>query len=630
MKNIGVCLLLISIHATCIAQVSDSLVYPEVTVTEQRISEAIGSSVSETDTLLYKLLRSKGLTQVLETESFISTRSYNPGGTAVFSVRGSGPQHTQVVWDGIPINDPMLGQTDLSTISLGGISGVRVLYGGAGLTNNSGGIGGTIELISTGPRTEDGVDVNLNGYAGSFGTYGVSLRLRNRHRKLFGTTSVEYQTAKNNFKFRNLATIAQEDKMLEHAQVKRIGFSKSIGLNINARNTLSASVYYAQVSKELPPSMLTVTSIETLFDRDIWASLKWRRIGRRSVVSVTAAYIYGNQQYFDNNEYSFHHLYQANKNVVRYRLSLGHNLHVEAGGDVFTEQARSDSSYRSQPHWRYWQAAFASLKYVPKKWVAAQVLVREDVIDGKFSPAQGLVGVEVKPTHWFSIKGNVARNFRAATLNDLYWVPGGNRDLKSETGFSAEGGLAFRAKTKAFRFGFDATYFHSQIDNWIIWLPNGNIWTPQNKRAVASQGMETKLEATLAIGRLLFKLNGAYTWVSSKVTKGATENDAAVGNQLIYVPLHQAKAYFSVHFGKLFLLYGHQYTGIRYTTSDNKSSLPAYQLSYVTVGYEHAIRKHTIGLNFTVDNLFDKDYQSLAWRPMPGRSFLLNLNYQFN
>ncbi len=630
MKNIGLCLVCIAVSAICFAQVSDSLVYPEVTVTEQRIEEAIGSSVSETDTLLYKLLQSKGLTQVLETESFISTRSYNPGGTAIFSVRGSGPQHTQVVWEGIPINDPMLGLTDLSTISLSGISGVRVLYGGAGLTNNSGGIGGTIELLSTKPRTKDGVDVKLNGSAGSFGTYGVSLQLRNRYKKLFGNTSVEYQTSQNNFKFRNLATIAQEDKLLKHASVKRIGFSKSLGLNINQRNTLSATVYYSQVSKELPPSMLMVASIETLFDRDIWSSLKWRRIGKKSVISVTASYIYGNQQYFDNNEYTYHHLYQANKNLMRYKLDLGHNLHLEAGGDVFTENAKSDSSYRSKPHWRYWQAAFASLKYVPKKWVAAQILVREDVIDGNFSPVQGLVGVEVKPTNWFSIKGNVSRNFRAATLNDLYWVPGGNPDLKSETGFSWEGGLAFRTGIKTFRFGFDATYFQSEIDNWIIWLPQGNVWTPQNKRAVSSKGIETKLEASLTISKFLFKLNGAYTWVSSKVTESASASDASVGNQLIYVPLHQAKAHFSVHFAKLFLLYGHQYIGLRYTTSDNKSSLPAFQLSYVSLGYEYTIKKHTVGINFTVDNLLNADYQSIAWRPMPGRSFLINLNYQFN
>lgn len=617
------------LQTMCMAQVVDSVTYPVVTVASQRIAEAIGSSVTETDTLLYSMQRGRGLAQVLETESFISTRAYSPGGVANFSVRGTGSQHTQVVWEGIPINDPMLGQTDLSAISLGGIGQVRVLYGSAGMTNNSGGIGGTIELIPQEKRTTDGFDGKLNVYAGSFGTYGVSVQLRDSYKKVFGTTSVEYQTAKNDFTYRNLASIKKEDKKLEHAAIGRIGFTRTMGVRFNERNSIKASVYYAQVDREFAPTMLMASTNETLFDRDIWAALNWNRIGKRSKVSVTSSYIFGQQDFFDNNNYIFHHLYHANKNLLRYELRLKHDLHLELGGDVFNETARSDSAYRHQAHWRFWQAAFASLKYVPKKWVAAQVLIREDVIDGAFSPIQGLVGVEVKPLRWFYLKGNVARNFRAPTLNDLYWVPGGNADLKSETGFSGEAGLGFRSETERFKFNAEATYFRSTISNWVIWLPIGNVWTPQNKRAVGISGVEARLETTARLGKVLIRLNGAYTWVSSKIIEGATETDVSVGKQLIYVPQHQAKANVSVHLGKLYFIYVHQFTGLRFTTSDNKDQLPAYQVGQLSVGYAYAIGKHTIGLGFTLDNLFNTEYQTIAWRPMPGRSFLINLNYQF-
>ena len=214
-------------------------------------------------------------------------------------------------------------------------------------------------------------------------------------------------------------------------------------------------------------------------------------------------------------------------------------------------------------------------------------------------------------------------------MDDLYWVPGGNPDLKSETGFSWEAGMALKARSKVLGVEFTATYFQSQIDNWIIWLPNGNVWTPQNKRQVVAQGVETKLKMDATLGRVLLKLHGAYTYVSSKITEGTSATDASVGHQLIYVPIHQAKAHVSIHLQKLFLLYGHQFVGERYTTSDNEASLPAYQLSYVSVGYAFPIGKHTIGLDLTVDNLFNTEYQTIAWRPMPGRSFLINLNYQF-
>lgn len=629
MKNIGVCLFLSLVHSVCLAQVRDSIVYPEVTIIEQKISEAIGSSVSQTDSIQYQLLKFRGLPQILENESFIAARAYSPGGIANFSVRGTGSQHTQVVWEGVPINDPMLGQTDLSTISLSGISNVRVLYGAAGLTNNSGGIGGTIELIPQVERRENGIEGGVNLYAGSFGTFGVMAQLSHRHKRIFGSTSVEYQTAKNDFTFTNLASISREDKIMQHAATERIGLTRTMGAKLNQRNTLKASFYYAQVDRELPPTMLMSATKERLFDRDIWAALNWRRIGKRSKLSVTASYIYGKQEYDDNNDFTFHHLYQANKNLIRYKLNLGYNLDLEVGGDVFNETAKSDSAYRGEVNWRFWQAAFASLKYVPKKWVSAQVLLREDVIDGAFSPIQGLVGVEVRPTKWLFTKANVSRNFRAPTLNDLYWQPGGNADLKNETGFSWEAGAGVKLSADKLQFRTEATYFQSEIENWIIWLPDGNLWTPKNKRAVSTKGVEARVESSLTIGKVLLRLNGTYTFVSSVVKKAAQDNDASIGKQLIYVPQHQARGNLSVHISRLFLLYGHNYTGERFTTSDNQGALQPFQFSYMSFGYTHNFKRHSIGLNFTIENLFNENYQTIAWRPMPGRSFLINLNYQF-
>ncbi|MGB1318878.1 MAG: hypothetical protein ACPG5W_11750, partial [Flavobacteriales bacterium] len=200
----------------------------------------------------------------------------------------------------------------------------------------------------------------------------------------------------------------------------------------------------------------------------------------------------------------------------------------------------------------------------------------------------------------------------------------------SETGFSWEAGIGFKSKTQKFNFKLESSYFQSEIDNWIIWLPDAGLWTPQNKRAVSSKGIETGLTAALTVGKALFRLNGGYTWVQSEVSKGSSETDNSVGNQLIYVPKHQTKGQLSVHYGGLFLLYGHEFTGLRYTTSDNQSSLPAYQLSWVSLGFEHRLKKHTIGANVTIDNLFNKAYQSIAWRPMPGRSFLINLIYKLS
>ena len=40
-------------------------------------------------------------------------------------------------------------------------------------------------------------------------------------------------------------------------------------------------------------------------------------------------------------------------------------------------------------------------------------------------------------------KASITRNYRFPTLNDLYFMPGGNPKLKNESGFTYEAGLSF-------------------------------------------------------------------------------------------------------------------------------------------------------------------------------------------
>ncbi|MCS2983587.1 TonB-dependent receptor [Bacteroides xylanisolvens] len=49
------------------------------------------------------------------------------------------------------------------------------------------------------------------------------------------------------------------------------------------------------------------------------------------------------------------------------------------------------------------------------------------------------------------LKVSISRNYRFPTLNDLYFLPGGNPNLKNEQGFSYDAGVSFEVgKEKAF------------------------------------------------------------------------------------------------------------------------------------------------------------------------------------
>lgn len=82
-------------------------------------------------------------------------------------------------------------------------------------------------------------------------------------------------------------------------------------------------------------------------------------------------------------------------------------------------------------------------------------------IDGIISPKGNVM-----------LKASVSRNYRFPTLNDLYFLPGGNPNLRNEHGFSYDAGVSFEVgKENAYKLNGGVNWFDSYIDDWIIWLP---------------------------------------------------------------------------------------------------------------------------------------------------------------
>lgn len=106
-------------------------------------------------------------------------------------------------------------------------------------------------------------------------------------------------------------------------------------------------------------------------------------------------------------------------------------------------------------------------------------------------------------------------NYRFPSMNDLYWRPGGNPDVKPEDGYSYDAAIGYKNDLTSWMIlNAEASGYLMHIDNWILWLPkDGNqwIWTPQNKRNVLSLGAEFtgKWCLALEISRLHFPVISA-------------------------------------------------------------------------------------------------------------------------
>jgi vitamin B12 transporter len=112
-----------------------------------------------------------------------------------------------------------------------------------------------------------------------------------------------------------------------------------------------------------------------------------------------------------------------------------------------------------------------------------------------------------------------------------------------------------------------------------------------------------------------------YSYTRATGLDVTSAQDQSKGKQLIYVPLHVANMslYFSYH--RFFLKAVNTYTDAVFTTSDNSEALQAYYLLDVETGKDFTIRNIDLGFSFRVNNITDRQYQTVAQRPMAGRSF---------
>ena len=128
---------------------NDTIILESVEISASYINSNLKDRAMERkiDTAIMKRLQTVSLSQLLIQHSPVFIKTYGPGGTSSASFRGTTASHTLVLWNGLQINSPFLGEVDFSTIPVFFTDEVSLQWGSK-TSANSGGLGGVVNVAN--------------------------------------------------------------------------------------------------------------------------------------------------------------------------------------------------------------------------------------------------------------------------------------------------------------------------------------------------------------------------------------------------------------------------------------------------------------------------------------------------
>ncbi len=639
---------------------------PEVRVYGQRPMKEIGTQQTKFDSLALKENISLSMADVLTFNSSLFVKSYGRATLSTVAFRGTSPSHTQVTWNGMKINNPMLGMTDFSMIPSYFIDDASLLHGTSSVNETGGGLGGAVRL-ATKPAQADGFGLQYIQGIGSFKTFDEFLRLTYGNEHWQVSLRAVYSSSPNDYKYRNhdkKLNIYDDDMNIvgQYYPIERnrSGAFKDLHIlqetyyNTGRGDKFGLQAWYTSSNREL--QMLTTDyGSDTDFENrqrehTFRGILSWDHVRSNWKVAANAGYVHtwlaydyrrdvgnGNMQVMTRSRSKVNtfygkvdgEYYLGEKWLLTANLSAHQHFVTSADKNIIRQDG--NQAIVGYEKGRMELSGSVSAKWRPNDRVGVSAVVREDVYGRNSSPIIPALFVDGVLSERGNVmaKASVSRNYRFPSLNDLYFLPGGNPDLRSEQGWTYDAGLSFDVgESGLYSLSGSATWFDSRIKDWILWLPTPKgFFSPRNVKDVHAYGVELKADANVALSEeWSIALNGSFSWTPSiNVGEKLSPADMSVGKQLPYVPEYSSSVTGRIGWKQWSLLYKWCYYSERYTMSSNDNTLsgklPTYYMNNITLERLLTFSWADLSIKGTINNLFDEEYVSVLSRPMSGINF---------
>jgi len=620
-------------------QPRDTLELGEVTVKAARLSSERRFQpvqITVVDSVALRQFPGTDIRSVLENRTQLFIRNNGPGGLATVSVRGLAARQTQILWNGFNLNHPMLGLTDLSLIPTGLVNRMEVIGGQSATAYGNAAAGGAVWLESG----LSGKNVSLNHTTGSFGKSVSSGKVSWSDGKWTAGLWGRYENSDNDFDFRINRFNNEEGRLVERTEKRGNNDLESVNLMAqggykSGSYNMESLVWFFNSDNRLPGGLQSLSETTRQEDRAIrWFTRSELDLGSSQLEFKTL---------FNRQVLDFFDSAPGIESVSRTRaVSLDANWRWQAAprfrvsllGNAGHTNAATNNFNGNQSQWQF---SFSG-NTIWQPFVPLHVFtgLRYDYFEISGDDISASLGFNYNLVEdILFIKSEGSRNFVAPTFNDLFWVPGGNRELEAETNYKIEGGIQLLTELPGFTADLELTGFRIRQHDGIRWIPDARtgIFSPVNIDEIGTSGFEARLNQSWHLFRPL-KVDTRFSIGKTRasVKRDRFDDNRTVGKQLPQVPELSLRA--GANFGWKNASAGFSYihNSERYTTPDHSSPLDplrGFEVSDIFAGYDFRINNYEAGLFVRVNNVFDERYEVIRNFPMPGRHFELSVRFEF-
>ena len=266
--------------------------------------------------------------------------------------------------------------------------------------------------------------------------------------------------------------------------MKKLGLLQELYYRL-ARHTFSAKLWAYRSDRDLPQLMSFEGDVrkEIQNDRNIRAVGSWKYLTEKSKLELVVGLNSNKLNYFRSSTEANFVNFDSRSKEQSYTSNLSfdwkpqENLSLDwslsSGYHQVSVFDRAQKVGYDQDRLEF--SLLNAIHFQPIPKVSLSLLFRSELYDSRligFIPSFGAEYLVDKKQE-VALKLNVSRNYHQPGLNDLYWFPGGNPDLKPEDGYSGDLALSFSKRNDQAIFSGQITGFASIIDNWIVWQPSG-------------------------------------------------------------------------------------------------------------------------------------------------------------